>query len=382
MQKIKILFDARYIKEPYTGIARFIHSLLTCLVDNYRLHLNITILLDSNISYDDNYIFLHLRSLEANRFLSIIYLDSPHNSFRQFLSFYFLDKSHFDLFLYPHYDLPFPVKIKTIFVIHDLNPIVQNKYYINLNYFKKFIFSKFISFSLYSKKTRCVAISNNTKSDLIKFKGVCYNDKIYVIPSGLSQMSNLVSRPKMLSLNDSPFLLYVGDRRGHKNIKKMIDIFIILKKVHSYSGRLLIVGSVRNYDFNLDDYVAGCPAVKLLGPVNDAELSWLYQKMDAFMFISTYEGFGLPIVEAAYFNKKIITSNVGSCNEIAPESALKIDPHGNNYLISLEIIEYLSKPLIIDNSSYLEYYSWQRAAISYFKLISEFLNVPAFEIAP
>ena len=65
--------------------------------------------------------------------------------------------------------------------------------------------------------------------------------------------------------------------------------------------------------------------------------------MEGLFFLSKYEGFGLPIVEAAKHNKKIITTILGACGEIAPPDSLTLDINKNNYVLAEKIAQYLNK---------------------------------------
>ena len=63
-----------------------------------------------------------------------------------------------------------------------------------------------------------------------------------------------------------------------------------------------------------------------LGYISDRQLCYLYNKTEAFVFPSFYEGFGFPIVEAFCCGAPVVTSNISSCPEIAGEAALKVNP--------------------------------------------------------
>ena len=62
------------------------------------------------------------------------------------------------------------------------------------------------------------------------------------------------------------------------------------------------------------------------GLTND-ELIQEYESCDLLSFVSTYEGFGLPIIEAQAIGRPVITSNLSSMPEVAGKSALLVDPY-------------------------------------------------------
>ncbi|MFB0981372.1 MAG: glycosyltransferase, partial [Alteromonadaceae bacterium] len=162
--------------------------------------------------------------------------------------------------------------------------------------------------------------------------------------------------------NLQPYLFFIGDRRPHKNLKKMIDIFLLLQQNFGYEGTFIIAGSKVNFDIDLDNYVADKKNINIIGPVSDEELSCYYQNMNALFFLSKYEGFGLPILEAARFNKKIITSNTSSLPEVTPCTGLMLSPDGNNEELARSIASYLSSTIEIENETFLTNFSWPKTA--------------------
>jgi glycosyltransferase involved in cell wall biosynthesis len=163
-------------------------------------------------------------------------------------------------------------------------------------------------------------------------------------------------------LIDRPYLLYVGDRRPHKNIRRVIDLFVALKDQHGYSGALVLVGNRRNYGFDVEQYVDGRDDVVIAGNVSDKDLSWYYKHTDGLVFLSEYEGFGLPVIEAATFNRKIVVSDGGSLAEIAPASACVV-PRGQPVAkAALKVAAYLADNSLTDLTDYLGKFAWTRAA--------------------
>ena len=74
-------------------------------------------------------------------------------------------------------------------------------------------------------------------------------------------------------------------------------------------------------DLHLED------KVKFLGFVEDSDLPYFYNACRAFIYLSKYEGFGLPILEAFYHGTPVVTSNVGSMPEVAGNAAELVNPN-------------------------------------------------------
>lgn len=119
---------------------------------------------------------------------------------------------------------------------------------------------------------------------------------IEVIYHGLTIDTTAPSRPPS-GLGEGPFLVAVGRAVRTKNLHALIDMMTMV------DGRLLLVGGddAEPYADELRHQIGrlGLDArVKLLGPVGDAELLWLYQNARAVLQPSLAEGFGLPVIEA------------------------------------------------------------------------------------
>ena len=138
---------------------------------------------------------------------------------------------------------------------------------------------------------------------------------------------------------------------------------------HNYAGYLYVVGSDKSYKNSISANDLSNNEVKVLTNVSDHLLKELYKKTDALLFLSLYEGFGLPVVEAAMFNKKIIVSDGGSLPEIAPEWATVIPNSLSNELSALIISNYLKSEIIINNIKYISTYNWEKAVSSIFDFL-------------
>jgi glycosyltransferase involved in cell wall biosynthesis len=92
--------------------------------------------------------------------------------------------------------------------------------------------------------------------------------------------------------------------------------------------------------------------------------------MQALFFFSKYEGFGLPILEAAHYNKKIITTNISAIPEVAPKNSLLLELEDSDLKCAEHIHHYLKKSVHLNNSEHLKKFTWERAAAEMLKEIS------------
>ena len=127
----------------------------------------------------------------------------------------------------------------------------------------------------------------------------------------------------------SPFILYAGNIKPHKNVDRLIEAYSILRRRGATDVKLLIIGDEISKYPNLRRLVHRFQLhqhVRFLGFVPEATLAVLYRLASVFVFPSLYEGFGLPPLEAMAAGAPVITSNVSSLPEVVGDAALLIDP--------------------------------------------------------
>jgi glycosyltransferase involved in cell wall biosynthesis len=355
---MRIIYDARMLSFPYTGLGRFSGELLMGLLRLALENSNQFVIImwsSGKIAdiYEDQISFY-----EGLGVCSRIYVKckpvgiTQHWKLRRYLNINFGD-----VYLHPHFDMPIFRKIPTVCFIHDLFPTLVPGYIVN-NYFIKVIYFKLMLRIVAEKAKFIFAVSKTTKNDYLNEVGIRYSNKVGVSLEGPIIRKDIKHIFKKMHNNN--FILYAGDRRPHKNIKKIIDIYIELKN-NSYLGDLLLVGSTKNYDFNVESYISGIDGIHVLGQVSDECLLNLYLQMDALVFLSKYEGFGLPVAEAGLLGKKIIVSDGGALNEISPKWAYKLCLNAEIKEEAIKILEYLRSIPEIDKN-YGSDYKWDSVA--------------------
>lgn len=179
------------------------------------------------------------------------------------------------------------------------------------------------------------ANSASTKNEILKYAPSCNPDKIIVIPVAISEQFVFVEKPFNKS---KPTILQLGTA-PNKNIENLI---LALKNIPC---KLIIIG-VRH--LNLIDKLesSGLDYTYLHGMSNEEILNH-YQNADIVTLCSTYEGFGMPILEAQATGRAVITSNCFSMPEVGGNAAHYVNP--------LDIEEIKNGFLqIIENDTYRE----------------------------
>ena len=178
---------------------------------------------------------------------------------------------------------------------------------------------------------RIIAVSQSTASDINKaFPGVA--DKVRLVYEYPSNFFMPQPDPKIISFKEkrglSRYLLYVGNRKPHKNIKRLLSAFHLLKGQYP-DLQLIIVGkrfkaadeiNIMIQSWKIDNVIE-------VDECNDEELRSFYCGAEALILPSLYEGFGLTALEAMACGTPVCVSNATSLPEIVGTVGLYFDPY-------------------------------------------------------
>ncbi|APS29378.1 MULTISPECIES: glycosyltransferase family 4 protein [Pectobacterium] len=217
---------------------------------------------------------------------------------------------------FPGYIPPFFSRIPYVFTIHDLNHLDRKE---NSSWIKRFFYKSVIKRGCHKSKY-IFTVSNFSKERIIDWSGV---DAEKVINVGNGVSSDFSPNGEHL---DYPFefFLCVSNRKLHKNEIRTLESFkvsslpIATKLVFTGEPNQIILQKIQ--ELNLSERVV------FTGFIKNEELPKLYRSANALIFISLYEGFGLPVVEAMASGIPVITSKTTSLGEVAGDAALLVDP--------------------------------------------------------
>lgn len=198
-------------------------------------------------------------------------------------------------------------KDKTILTILDCVAMT------NTTGFKRWFYQKFfLEMSVRGAKYITV-ISEATKQEVLKY--VDYpEDHIVVVPVAISERY----QPSPKSFNkEKPVLLHVG-LAPNKNLERLIEA------IEGIPCHLSIVGKLD--EGHLEKLSKHGIDFSFAFNISDEEMVQQYRDCDVLCFVSTYEGFGMPIVEANAVGRAVLTSNLSSMPEVAGDAACLVNP--------------------------------------------------------
>ena len=267
---------------------------------------------------------------------------------------FFLKKHKPDLFLSMEGFLCLSTKCKQLPIIYDLNfeHQPQDLPFRNRIYFRTF-YPKFAH-----KATRIVTISKYSKNDIADTYKIPLN-KIDNVSCGVKEnfyplYDNLKQITRDSYTQGAEYFFFIGSMHPRKNIVRLLQAFELFKQKSNAPLKLVLAGNIFWGDESVQAVISIMNAkddIVFTGRISDDELVNLLGSAFALTFVPTFEGFGLPIVEAFQSDIPVICSNTTSMPEVAGNAALMVDPFSvkdiaekmtqlwNNKILRKELIE-------------------------------------------
>jgi glycosyltransferase involved in cell wall biosynthesis len=224
---------------------------------------------------------------------------------------------------------------KQLLTIHDINfehfpADLPLKY----RHYLPYITRKYV----HSKNTFINTVSNFSRQD-IATQYQLNVEAIEVIGNGVNEQFKPISDAEKQATKDifsegQPYYFFVGSIHPRKNLVNMIKAFDAFKKETNGTHKFLISGSgwSQNDIKTLFSGATFIDDVVYLGRIKEMYLPQLIASSEALMYVSKFEGFGIPIIEAFACKTPVITSNVSSLPEVAGDAALLAAPDDVNQI--------------------------------------------------
>ncbi len=277
-----------------------------------------------------------------------------------------LKKYHCDAFISPDGYLSLRTKTPQLAVIHDLN-FEHNPEDLPrpmLNYLKH-------HFPLFAKQAkRICTVSAYSKRDLIKTYGID-EAKIDVTHNGVSptfrplQQNELAGARKKFS-DGQPYIFFVGAIHKRKNLQRLIKAFETLKNIYGIPHNLVIAGESmwNSQQLELPENLQN--AIFFTGHLDTDSLRFAMGGATCLAFVSYFEGFGIPILEAMGSGVPVLAGNKTSLPEVGGSAALYCDPFSTDdiatQLYNLVSNEALRSSLRKKGLERAKLFSWDHTA--------------------
>ncbi|MDR0364257.1 MAG: glycosyltransferase family 4 protein [Bacteroidales bacterium] len=361
---MKIVVNTRLLlKNKLEGIGWFSYETIKYITQNHPEHEFIFVF---DRPYDEEFIF-------SDNVKPVVLFPPTRHPVLQYIWFEFgithlLKKTRPDLFLSTDGYLSLRTKIPSITVIHDLNfeYYPQDVSWANRKFFKRY-------FSKYAKKAvRVGTVSEYSKNDIVNLYQI-NPDKIDVIYNGVNKAYTPLSEEEIADVRNSltggePYFIYIGALRPRKNLKTLFRAFDAFRKESDSHIKLVVVGDKKWHGQEMQQTYEAMQhkdEVIFTGSLTSDKLREVLGAALALTYVSYFEGFGIPIVEAFQAGVPVITSDITSMPEVAGDAALLIDPFSRisitKAMLKIASDNDLRKDLIAKGHRREDVFTWEKS---------------------
>jgi glycosyltransferase involved in cell wall biosynthesis len=258
------------------------------------------------------------------------------------------------LFYTPGYNAPLACAVPFVFTIHDLNHIrfPEARSALKTLYYERIMKPACL------RARAVVTVSKYSKADICAWSGLP-PERVVDVGNGVG--ATFAPEGERFA-HPRPYVLCVGNRKPHKNEQRSVAAFarIAARLPHD----LLFTGAPTPQLLQAAAAGGLSGRIGFLGRLDDRQLAAVYRAAAAVLFVSLYEGFGLPVIEAQACGAPVISSDVCSLPEVAGGAALLVEPRSVAAIAAaLEAVltdAALARRLVLAGRANSARYSWDR----------------------
>ncbi len=371
---MKIAVNTRFLlKNKLEGIGWFTYETLQRMVANHPEH-EFYFLFDR--PYDSSFIF-------GKNVTPVVLFPPARHAVLWYWWFEWsvpraLKKIQPDVFLSPDGYLSLAANIPSVLVIHDLA----------FEHYPQFIdkissaYYRYFTPKYCQKATKIATVSNFSKQDIISRYKIAA-EKISVTYNGVKNQFQPVSESEKIKVRNQfsegkEYFVYAGSLHPRKNIAKLFQAFDTFKKAANAEHKLVIAGA-KGWMMQEIDEVYNTMQFKsdvvFTGHLNTEDLSKVIAAAKAMVYVSLFEGFGIPVIEAMKCHVPVITSNTSSMPEVAGDAAIIVNPKNideiSDAMIQLYQSDELCNSLIEKGKVQHQKFTWDNTASQLWQLIEQ-----------
>jgi glycosyltransferase involved in cell wall biosynthesis len=274
-----------------------------------------------------------------------------------------------DLFLSTDGFLSLKTDVKSMVVFHDLN---FEHYPEDIPFWTRQYYRRFTP-KYAARAARIATVSSFSKNDIVAQYHVS-PDKVDVVYDGANDLYKPLDQKTKTAVRAKyteglPYFIFIGSLHPRKNLANLFRAFDLFKKSNPSEVKLLIVGARKWWTREIDlalNRMNFSDDVIFTGRLQADELARVLGSALALTYVSYFEGFGIPIVEAFRCDVPVITSSVTSMPEVAGDAALMTDPFSPESIAEAlyKIYQYesLRDDLVVRGRRRKDLFSWQNTA--------------------
>jgi len=287
-----------------------------------------------------------------------------------------------DLFISPDGYLSLGTTIKTLLVFHDLNfehypgdlPLMERWYY--RTFFPRFA----------RKADRIATVSEFSKQDIMALYNIPAS-MIDVVYNGANEIYKPLDAEKIKLTRQThaggyPYLFFIGSLHPRKNLVNLFKAFDMYRDTRPTPVKLVITGARKWWTKEIETVYNSMKyrdEVIFTGRLTLAEIHRVLGSALALTYVSYFEGFGIPIVEAFRCGTPVITANVTSMPEVADDAAITVDPFNPRAIADamtrITDDQILREKLIQKGLLRAEEFTWDKSAERLWKSIEKVMGL-------
>lgn len=293
-------------------------------------------LLDSLLELDDrnSYTLLYRHEADRGRYRDFrnveeVVLAAPSKLlWDQAIVPWYAWRNNLDLLFHPKLTVPLVTSCETVLVMHGAEQFVVPKVF---KWHDRLYFT--LANPLYCKTASAIIVMTERGArDVVDYMGAD-PDRVHAIHESYNEdcrpLTDAEARDR-LAAYDLPerFILFVGGITPLKNFGNLLRAF---RRISGDVPHNLVAAGFKRWKYSDDvalvEELGLSDRVQFLGFVPSAELVGLYNRAEAFVMPSLYEGFGMPVLEAMACGCPVVTTNTGCSPEVAGDAAILVDPN-------------------------------------------------------